>query len=318
MFARDLGIVMAFAGGLVSFLSPCILPVIPSYLSFIGGVAYGEPASGRPSRGAVFFRTIFFVAGFSGIFVALGILFSGAGLMFAGAQTLVNRISGAVVVVFGLNIIFDFWKALNIERRFHLGEKPRGVLGSFLLGLAFGAGWTPCVGPILASILFLAGTSGTLARGAVLLGAYSLGLGTPFILAGAFFGFFSRQAARLRSHMGAIKIASGIFIVLLGVLIFFGSLSRLNAVLFDLAGALDRWGSAAPLGPRIVFGLVFLVPAVLAAALYFRRLLKGSARFIFPARLLLFSVFLFLSVLSFAGVLDFSAILTAWLRFQGI
>ncbi len=320
MFAQNLGIFMAFAGGLVSFLSPCILPVIPSYLSFIGGVAYGDAAARQPSRGAVFTRTVFFVAGFSGVFVVLGILFSGAVLLFAGAQTLVNRISGTVVFLFGLNVLFDFWKVLDIERRFHLRKKPRGVLGSFLLGLAFGAGWTPCVGPILASILFLAGTSGTVARGAALLAAYSLGLGTPFLLAGAFFGFFSRQAARLRSHMRAIKIASGIFILLLGVLIFFGSLTRLNAVLSDLASALVSWGQRSPEAPRLVFGSLFLASACLAAALYAWRIRKGrpSARIFFPGNLAFLIAFIALSVLAYSGTADFISVLAAWLSFQGI
>jgi cytochrome c-type biogenesis protein len=320
MFASNLGFFMAFAGGLVSFLSPCILPVIPSYLSFIGGVAYGDTVSRQPSRRAVFTKTVFFVAGFSGVFVALGILFSGAGLLFAGAQTLVNRISGVVVVFFGLNILFDFWKVLDIERRFHLRQKPRGVLGSFLLGLAFGAGWTPCVGPILASILFLAGTSGTVARGAALLGAYSLGLGTPFLLAGAFFGFFSRQAVRLRSHMRAIKISSGIFIILLGVLIFLGSLSRLNAVLSDLAAALVSWRERSPEAPGRVFGSIFLALAVLAAALYAWRIRTGrpSARVAFPGHLAFLIVSVLLAVLSYTGAADFLSVLAAWLGFQGI
>jgi cytochrome c-type biogenesis protein len=325
MFAQNLSFFIAFAAGLLSFLSPCILPIIPSFLSFLGGVSHGDLIGQRASRKAVFFQTLFFVAGFSTVFVALGAVFSSAGLMLAGAQTLVYRVAGIVVVIFGLNIVFDFWKALNIERRFHLNKRPRGLLGSALIGLAFGAGWTPCVGPILASILFLAGTSGTMTRGIALLAIYSMGLGAPFLLAGLFFSSFTRYAERLRARMHGIKVASGIFLIFLGVLIFIGSLARLNTAFFGLAAALGRWGQRSPAGPRLIFGLFFMTLSCLVAALYARRIgnvlrtTDTSVRaFIFPVPLALLFVFLFFSILTFAGVLDFPSLISFWLRFQGI
>ena len=325
MLLENLSFLMAFAAGVISFISPCVLPIIPSFLSFLGGASAGALVNTGAYRRTLFFKTLFFVVGFSIIFVALGALFSSGGLMLAGAQTILYRIAGIIVVLFGINILFDFWKALNIERRFHLRRRPQGAFGSVLLGLAFGAGWTPCVGPILASILFLAGTTGTMMRGMSLLALYSLGLGTPFLLAGLFFSSFTKQTERLRAHMRGIKIGSGIFLILLGELIFLGSLGRLNAAFFALAGSLDRWGQSAPAVQRLLFGLLFLALSGLSAALYVRRVRKaprGVSRsfrtFLFPVPLALFLLFVAFSVLSFARALDVPSLISSWLRFQGI
>ncbi len=160
---------VAFAAGLLSFLSPCIIPLIPSYLTFIGGTTFQELSTGRYGRTRVIARTLLFVLGFTLVFTALGIAMSGIGSFFGRTSRIVSYAAGAVIVLFGLNIIFDFWKLLDTERRLHLERRPAGWFGSILVGMAFAAGWTPCVGPILASILFVAGTSGDVARGAFLL-----------------------------------------------------------------------------------------------------------------------------------------------------
>ena len=325
MLLENLGFPIAFAAGVISFLSPCILPIIPSFLSFLGGASAGDLVNGRASRRAVFFRTLFFVIGFSIVFVALGALFSSGGLILAGAQTILYRIAGIVVVVFGFNVLFDFWKALNIERRFHLRRRPKGAFGSVLLGLAFGAGWTPCVGPILASILVFAGSTGTMTRGMALLVVYSLGLGAPFLLAGIFFDSFARYAERLRAHMHSIKIASGIFLVLVGILIFLGNLGRLNVAMYGLAASLERWGQSSPAGSRLLFGLLFLGLSGLIAALYVRRMMQARQAadysfrtLVYPAPLALFLVSAAFSVLSFTRVVDVPSLISSWLRFQGI
>ena len=323
--AQNVSILIAFAAGVISFVSPCILPIIPSYLSFLGGVSFSDIAQEKASRRAILVRTLFFVAGFSLVFVALGLVFSSAGFLLRGAQTVIYRVAGVLVMVFGLNFVFDFWKMLEIERRFHARRRPRGSLGSMLLGIAFGAGWTPCVGPILSSILFLAGASGSLGRGAALLAAYSIGLGAPFVLAGAFANRFLGYSQRLKSHMRAIKIASGIFLFLLGLLIFLGSLARLNIAFFSLAAALDEWRRASPPGPRLLFGFLFLGFGAAVTARYAwrasRHLRQGetSARgVVSPFSLAAIGVFLAASILSFVGTLDFSSIISAWLRFQGV
>ncbi|MGA2765599.1 MAG: cytochrome c biogenesis protein CcdA [Spirochaetia bacterium] len=325
MVAQNVSILIAFAAGVVSFVSPCILPVIPSYLSFLGGVSFSDITAEKASRRAVFVRTIFFVAGFSLVFVALGLVFSSAGLLLKGVQTIIYRVAGALIIVFGLNFVFDFWRTLEIERRFHVSRRPRGAPGSMLLGIAFGAGWTPCVGPILSSILFLAGTSDSLAHGTILLASYSVGLGTPFVLAGAFANRFLGYSRWLRSHMRGIKIASGAFLVLLGLLIFLGSLARLNVAFFGLAAGLEAWQRADPLGPRLLFGSLFLGSGALVAAVYARRVAKSlreagtSIRSIVrPIFLAAIGVFLAASILSFTGTLDFGSAISAWLRFQGV
>ena len=222
---------VAFAAGLLSFLSPCIIPLIPSYLTFIGGTTFQELSSGSYGRGRVIARTLLFVLGFTLVFTALGIAMSGVGAFLGRTSRIVSYAAGGLIVLFGLNVIFDFWKLLDTERRLHLQRRPAGWIGSILVGMAFAAGWTPCVGPILASILFVAGTSASVVRGAFLLLAYSLGLGLPFVVAGLFFGFFMRQVQRLKPWLGAIRIASGLFLVALGILIILdGSWSTLSEI----------------------------------------------------------------------------------------
>jgi len=182
----DITLFIALAAGLASFLSPCVFPVIPSYLSYIGGLTLNELESSRKARVMLTVNSLLFVLGFTAVFTLLGVFFSGVGMALSGISRTVNIAAGTVVIILGLNFMFDFWKLLNMERRFHFSKRPAGAAGSLLLGMAFGAGWTPCIGPILASILFLAGSSEEVGKGALLLLVYSFGLGLPFILAGVF------------------------------------------------------------------------------------------------------------------------------------
>ncbi|MFO8065071.1 MAG: cytochrome c biogenesis protein CcdA [Spirochaetia bacterium] len=316
----DLNIFLALAAGLLSFLSPCVLPLIPSYISFIGGVSLHDLQESQPvSRGPVVVRTLFFVLGFSIVFIVLGIVFSGSGFLLGGATQLINYVAGAVVIVLGLNVIFDFWKFLNFERRFHVTSSPRGYVGSGLVGMAFGAGWTPCIGPILAGILFLAGQSGELVRGAVLLGAFSLGLGIPFLLAGYFFPAFLRWLARIKKHLGTIRIVSGVFLVGIGVLIAMGRLQTLNGTVISAGTALGAWDEANPMRSRLILGATTLaIAAIPLIAGTIRRLLgSGAAR---PGRFgtAFLALFLVVSVLQFAGVVNMAEVLKEWLTFQGI
>ena len=325
MASQNVGLLIAFGSGIASFLSPCILPVIPSYLSFLGGVSYDALADPGASRRKLIHRALAFILGFSLIFVALGAVFSSAGLFLLGVQSAINRVAGVVVILFGLNYILDFWGILNVERRFHLRKRPRGIAGSVLLGVAFGAGWTPCVGPILASILLLAGTSGRVLDGVALLAAYSAGLGTPFVLAAVSFSAFRRQLQRIRPHLRAIRIGSGILLTLLGVAVFTGSLTRLNAGLARLATGLEDWSDRAPRGPSVLLGALMLSLALIVAVRYVLRLRRvtrepgaPSLLISFPVRLALLVLLLVASVLSFTKVLDISHMVTIWLRFQGV
>jgi cytochrome c-type biogenesis protein len=318
---QNLNLLLAFLAGLLSFLSPCVLPLIPSYLSLVGGAAFEEQRRDGPGRWRVFLRTLLFVGGFSVVFIALGVLFSSAGGLLGGVSRVVNLVAGSLVVLLGLNFIFNFWKFLSFEKKVHLGSAPRGLAGSLVLGMAFGAGWTPCVGPILASILFLAGTGGQALEGAALLGLYSLGLGLPFLLAGLFFSQFMRQKERFKAHFRALRIASGSFLVFIGLLILSGRLQRLNIALYRLAASLVSWQQSSPAQVRLLFAAVLALPGLLFLALFLLALFRpaGPARrrqlVLRPCLALLFLV---LAGLTLSGALNPAGFLAFWLSYQGI
>ena len=315
---ENINVLIAFAAGVLSFLSPCILPLIPSYLSLVGGVSYEELSDRKSGRMRVFLRTLLFVLGFSIIFIVLGVVFSGTGGFLSGASRILNIVAGSLVILLGLNFIFNFLKFLTVERRVHVTAKPAGPLGSVLLGMAFGAGWTPCVGPILASILFLAGSSGQVLQGSLLLAFYSLGLGVPFLLAGLFFAQFLKHRDRLRAHFKTLRIVSGAFLVFIGLLILLGRLQRFNIFLFRISSALQGWQESSPLQVRLFFAGLFAVPAVLLLVSILRRVrVEGRFRF-FPGRSAFAVAFLVLTVLTLTSVINPTGFFTFWFTFQGI
>jgi cytochrome c-type biogenesis protein len=316
MMPTNINVLIAFAAGVLSFLSPCVLPLIPSYLSLIGGVSVQELGERRRSR--VFLRTLLFVLGFSIVFIALGVLFSGTGGFLTSATQILNIVAGALVILLGLNFIFNFWKFLNFEKRLHMRSSPTGRLGSLLLGMAFGAGWTPCVGPILASILFLAGSSGGIVQGTLLLAVYSLGLGVPFVLAGLFFSQFLGARERMKRHFKTLRIISGAFLVLIGLLIALGRLQRFNIFLFRLAGWLESWNAASPWQVRLAFTILFLLPAILLGISYLRRSRAQGRVPLLPGRAVFLLLFLALAVVTAVGVLDPTGFFTFWFTYQGI
>jgi cytochrome c-type biogenesis protein len=317
--AGDLNVFLAVAAGVLSFLSPCVLPLIPSYISFIGGVSLQDLQGSEPKRGPVVVRTLSFVLGFSIVFIVLGIVFSGSGFLLGGATRLINYIAGGVVIVLGLNVIFDFWKFLNFERRLHVTSAPRGYIGSGLVGMAFGAGWTPCIGPILAGILFLAGQSGEIARGALLLGAFSIGLGLPFILASIFFPAFLRWLQRVKRHLDTIRVASGVFLIGIGILIAMGRLQTLNATVISAGSSLGAWAEANPVGARVVLGSAALGVAALPVVWgIVRRLRREGAPLLGRAGTVFAALFALIAGLQFAGVVEIAEVLEQWLTFQGI
>lgn len=311
---------ISFAAGLLSFLSPCIVPLIPSYVSFIGGVTVAELREGEVRRVSVVIRTLFFVLGFTIVFVVLGVVFSGSGMLLGGGGRVINIIAGIVVVVLGLNIIFDFWKFLNIERKVQLAERPAGHIGAALIGMAFGAGWTPCIGPILASILFLAGTSGNVGTGVALLIAFSLGLGLPFIVASLFFTRVVESLKRIKQHLPTIKVAGGVLLIAIGVLIAFGRFSRLAQWFITSGARLRAFDAANPsLSRLLVAGIVLLLgmlPMLIAAI----RKMTGSetARIMSRAKSVWLAVTGIPALLSIAGVINLAHILAGWFQFTGL
>jgi len=236
----DVTSVVAFSAGVFSFLSPCVLPLVPSYISFVAGMSLQglqEEKTARVRR-AIFLNAVLFILGFSAVFIALGASFSLLGRALLGSIDLVRKAGGILIILFGL-FIAGILKLpfLMREHRLQLQERPAGYLGAVLVGAAFGAGWIPCVGPILGSILTLAGTSETAGRGVVLLSAYSLGLGVPFLLSALALNGFNRFFQRFRPYMRIVEVIAGVLLVLIGILLFTGYLTLLNSYLISFTPA---------------------------------------------------------------------------------
>lgn len=220
-----LGVVVAFLAGLLSFLSPCVLPLVPSYIGFLTGMTLGE-ASNR--RRVALLHALLFVAGFSLIFMLLGASATALGRALNYYQVWLQRVGGVLIILFGLLCLGVFKVGLlTQERRLHLERKPVGYLGSVLVGMAFAAGWTPCIGPVLGGILGLAATSSDVARGMVLLGVYSAGLAVPFLIAAAALESFLDWFQRFRRFLPWVMRVSGVLLVVVGVLLVSGEFTRL-------------------------------------------------------------------------------------------
>jgi cytochrome c-type biogenesis protein len=221
--SSGLSAAVAFSGGLFSFLSPCVLPLFPSYLSFVTGMSLEElQQADRPGAGRrrVLAHSIAFVLGFSMVFMSLGASFSVLGQALADYRDPIRQIGGALIVVFGLFVagwLPVTW--LGRYRQLQLRSKPAGLLGSWLVGVTFAVGWTPCVGPILGAILTLAGTSETVGAGVGLLAAYSAGLAVPFLLSSLGLGVFLTSYRRFRPWMPAVERTAGVLLVMVGLLV---------------------------------------------------------------------------------------------------
>jgi cytochrome c-type biogenesis protein len=224
--AQEVSLFIAFAGGLLSFFSPCVLPMVPSYLAFITGVSLGDlrdPEHSRRLWRRTLFHSLMFVAGFSLVFVVLmGGSVSVAQAALATYRTWVYRIGGVVIILLGLHFTgLVPIKFLDMERRFDLHKKPLGYLGSLAVGLLFALGWTPCIGPVLASIILVAAASKM--SGFALLAGYSAGLAIPFLLASVALHLFFGSFERLKRHFRIITLVSGLLLALIGVLMVTGA-----------------------------------------------------------------------------------------------
>jgi cytochrome c-type biogenesis protein len=229
---ESLGVLVAFSAGSFSFLSPCVLPLFPSYLSFITGMSMdrltGDVDAGTRSR--VLFHSLAFIAGFTAVFVSLGASFSAAGQLLLDYRDWIRVAGGGLIVVFGLYIagflrigVFGRTQQLQIQ------NKPAGFVGSFAVGLTFAVGWTPCVGPILGSILTLASSEKTVREGIALLLAYSAGLGVPFLISSIALGGFLRFFKRYRPFIPMVERAAGLLLVAVGVLVVTNYYTTLNS-----------------------------------------------------------------------------------------
>lgn len=229
---QNVTLLAAFAAGFLSFISPCVLPLIPGYLSFVSGASLDEMrggAGGAPSaavRRRTFITSLAFVLGFSLVFITLGASATAIGQVVMSRLSLFGRIGGAVIILFGLHtmgVLRIGW--LYQEKRVQTTRKPASLFGAMLVGIAFAFGWTPCIGPILAAILFVAGAQETVQQGIMLLAVYSAGLAIPFIATSLAINQFFAAFARIRRHYQAIEITSGALLIVIGVLIFTGRLT---------------------------------------------------------------------------------------------
>ena len=227
----EIGIAVAFGAGILSFLSPCVLPLVPSYLSFVSGVGLDDlETGGTDARRTAFIHSLFFVLGFSLIFMALGASASFIGRLLRAYQLWIARIGGGVVVLLGLYLLgLRPGLFLARERRIHLKNKPLGYLGSTLVGVTFGAGWSPCIGPILGGILMFAATREMMTDGLLLLGFYSLGLAVPFLVSSLAVSWFLSTFARFRRYLPWVERVSGALLVLVGILLITGRFTALAA-----------------------------------------------------------------------------------------
>jgi cytochrome c-type biogenesis protein len=307
-----LSLFLSFGAGLVSFLSPCVFPLIPSYLGLLSSQAGAR-------RRALLGNTFLFTLGFSAVFVILSLLFSGAVFLAGNFVRILNIAAGLVVILLGLQLLLGIFPVLENVRRFSFPTKwsagpaspdTGGGLRSLAMGLAFAAGWTPCVGPILASLLLLASREG--ARAAVYLAAYAAGLALPFWGAALFLTPFLKLSRRISVHLRTIQTAGAVMIILLGILMLTGSLGLVNSRFAAAGRALLAAGENHPRLKFIPGAIFFLLGlANLLFPLFRRRPLP-------PARLV-FSILLGALGLAFVlGWIKGSALLGRWLLFQGI
>lgn len=227
------GLVAAFAAGMFSFLSPCVLPLVPGYLSMMSGVGATDLAVATKTHTGLLLRsTLLFVGGFTVVFAALGATATAVGSLLNRHQQLLNQLSGGLIIVFGLflaGVVSP--RFMQQERRFHVSPSSLGSFGAPVMGMAFAFGWTPCIGPVLGPILTLAGDQGTVARGTSLLVVYSLGLGIPFVVSGLAFGRLAGTFAWVKRHYRVINTVAGLLLVVFGVLLVTNRVFRISSAI---------------------------------------------------------------------------------------
>jgi cytochrome c-type biogenesis protein len=228
----EISVFAAFVAGLFSFLSPCVLPLVPGYISIISGSSLDQLKAAQEKDSSlsrkVLLNSILFIVGFSVTFILLGASATWIGQFLVSKMRLLGQLAGLVLIVFGIHLTgLIKINALYKDKRFHNVQKPRGLLGAFVLGLAFAFGWTPCIGPILAGILTIASTKQTVTEGMFLLAVYSAGLGIPFLLTSLALNQFLAFYGRFKKHFHAVEVVSGALVIAVGLLILTNSLSRL-------------------------------------------------------------------------------------------
>jgi cytochrome c-type biogenesis protein len=238
----ELSLLVIFFAGLLSFLSPCVLPLVPPYLAYMAGVSVGDMAETQETRRRVLLTACLFVLGFSTVFILMGAGASSIGRILRVYADPLSKVAGVVIILMGLHFLGLFKIGLLYrEARVDVG-RPTGLLGAYLMGLAFAFGWTPCIGPVLGSVMAVAASQASVTRGMGYLAVYSLGLGLPFLLAAAFMGPFMRMMGSLKSRMGLIEKIMGVLLVLTGLAFLFGGMAIAAGWLLDTFPALGNLG----------------------------------------------------------------------------
>lgn len=232
MEVSHLSIFMAFLAGLLSFVSPCVLPLVPSFVTYITGLTFEDITSNKDKariRSITITNSLAFIAGFTTVFIIFGASATFLGQVFLTYQDIIQKVGGVLIILFGLYIMgvlkLNF---LTSEKKIHIENKPAGYLGSYIVGMAFAAGWTPCVGPILGTILLYASTTGSIGKGIGLLAVYSLGLGLPLFISALAINTFISTFKVIARYMRWITLVSGIFLIIIGVMIFTNSFTILT------------------------------------------------------------------------------------------
>jgi cytochrome c-type biogenesis protein len=310
-------ILLSFTAGLLAFLSPCVLPLIPSYLTFIGGVTVNDLKTARYKRNTVFLRTLAFVVGFLLLFSIIGLIIFGTFVSLNNQLGFLDIVAGSIVIILGLNFIFNFLKILNLEKRFELKNRPTSIAGAFLVGMAFGAGWTPCIGPLLQGIFLLTASTETSFYGAVNLIAFSLGLGLPFIAMSLFFPFIVERLERIKKYLPAVRVISGIFLVGIGLLILSGRIQTITFTFAQAAIGLRTWNMAAPVPVRLGGGLLFMATAFVILIPFIKRSIRnGTEKKLQISKITIgFSVFFTLMALAhILGIFNLADFFAGWLE----
>ncbi|GLQ34084.1 cytochrome C biogenesis protein CcdA [Amylibacter marinus] len=234
---------VALLAGVISFLSPCVLPIVPPYLAYMGGISMQDMTGRLSARRATIIASIFFALGLSTVFILLGLAASALGQVFLQNQDWFARIAGGVIILFGLHFVgilrIPF---LYKEARLDAGDKGGSAFGAYILGLAFAFGWTPCIGPILGTILSVAAQEDTIARGGLLMATYAIGLGLPFIIAAVFINRAMGVMNRFKKHMRKVEIAMGVLLICIGLALVTGAFSSFSFWLLENFPSLAEFG----------------------------------------------------------------------------
>lgn len=234
---------VALAAGVVSFLSPCVLPIVPPYLAYMAGTSLEDATSSNQHRGRIILSSVFFVLGLSTVFLFLGLAASALGQVFLQYQREMGIVAGVVILFFGLHFLGILRiPLLNREARLDAGDRGGSAIGAYVLGLAFAFGWTPCIGPVLGAVLSLAAQEGSVERGMVLMAVYAAGLGLPFILAAVFLTRSLGFLRRFKRHLGTVEKVMGGLLVIVGVMLITGAFTSLSFWLLETFPALSTIG----------------------------------------------------------------------------